>query len=277
MIVTVPRLTAVASPVLAPMVAIDWLLEPHVAELVTSTVDPVAVVSMAWNWAVSPTIVTNWVFGIIAIDNGPPCPPELPETMSVAAAETTPVNPLTLAVIVVVPAETPVAMPLALIIATPGALEVQVAEAVRSCEVEGCLFPWPKTPVAVNCTVWPAPMDCVVGDTEIETANGLVQPAIGSAKAIRRSSRGDKTRSCMVDLWSLQTALTLIEDRHCKLSLACMPSTIGHVISAPQSHEGVTFGLASRQSISASALTLNADVYMTMVTCAASQSPALPQ
>ena len=41
------------------MVAIDWLLEPQVAVLVTSTVAPVAVVSMAKNWAVSPTIVTN--------------------------------------------------------------------------------------------------------------------------------------------------------------------------------------------------------------------------
>ncbi len=41
------------------MVAIDGLLEPQVAVLVTSTVDPVAVVSMAWNWAVYPTVVTN--------------------------------------------------------------------------------------------------------------------------------------------------------------------------------------------------------------------------
>jgi hypothetical protein len=81
----------------------------------------------------------------------------------------------------------------------------------------------------------------------------------------------------MVDLWSLQTALTLIEDRHGRLSLACMPSTIGHVISAPQSHEGVTFGSASRQSISASALTSSADVNMTMVMCATAQSASLPQ
>jgi hypothetical protein len=116
-----------------------------------------------------------------------------------------------------------------------------------------------------------------VGDTEIETANGLVQPAIGSAIATKRSTRGDKTRSCMVDLWSLQTALTLSKDRHGRLSLACMPSTIGHVISAPQSHEGVTFGLASRQSISASALTLSADASVTLVMCAAAHSPAVPR
>ncbi len=57
--------------------------------------------------------------------------------MSVAEEETTPVNPLTLAVMVVVPAETPVATPLALIVATPGALEVHVAELVRSSVLEG--------------------------------------------------------------------------------------------------------------------------------------------
>ena len=80
----------------------------------------------------------------------------------------------------------------------------------------------------MNCAVWPAEIDCVVGDTEIETANGLVQPAIGSAIATKRSTRDEKTRSCMVDLWSLQTALTLMGYRRGILSLACMPSTIGH-------------------------------------------------
>jgi hypothetical protein len=77
------------------------------------------------------------VFGIIAIDDGVPVPVEPPDTMSVAVDEATPVNPLMLAVIVVVPAETPVATPLALIVATPGALEVHVAESVRSCVLEG--------------------------------------------------------------------------------------------------------------------------------------------
>jgi hypothetical protein len=111
-----------------------------------------------------------------------------------------------LAVIVVVPADTPVATPVALIVATAGTLDVQVAESVRSWVVEGWLFPWPKIPVAVNWAVWPAEIDCVVGETESETANGLVQPAIGSAIATKRSTRENRTRSCMVDLWSLQTA-----------------------------------------------------------------------
>ena len=118
--------------------AIDGLLEPQEAKLVTSTVAPVAVVSMAWNWAVYPTVVTSCVFGIIASDDGvPPPPPEFPVTVSAAEEETTPVNPLMLAVMVVDPAETPVATPVALIVATPGALEVHVTESVMSCWLEG--------------------------------------------------------------------------------------------------------------------------------------------
>jgi hypothetical protein len=74
---------------------------------------------------------------MIASDDGVPGPPELPDTVSDAVAETTPVNPLMLAVIVVVPDETPVAMPLALMVATLGALEVQVTEVVMSCWLEG--------------------------------------------------------------------------------------------------------------------------------------------
>ncbi len=117
-----------------------------------------------------------------------------------------------LAVIVVVPAETPVATPVGLMVATPGTLEVQVAGIgdVLCAWRDGCSRDR-RLPVAVNCAVWPTETDCDVGETEIETANGLVQPAIGSAIAMRRSSRGERTRSCMVDLRSLQTALTLIE------------------------------------------------------------------
>jgi hypothetical protein len=109
-----------------------------------------------------------------------------------------------------------------------------------------------------------------VGDTEIDTANGLVQPAIGSAiAAMRRSTRDEKTRSFMVDLWSLQTALVLITCRHGRLSLACMPLTIGHSNSTPQSHEGVTFYLASKQSIILPALAFAVVERTKMVTRAA--------
>jgi hypothetical protein len=48
----------------------------------------------------------------------------------------------------------------------------------------------------------------VLGLTTSESTCELVQPAIGNAIAMRRSTRDKKSRSCMVDLWSLQTALT---------------------------------------------------------------------
>jgi hypothetical protein len=47
------------------------------------------------------------------------------------------------AVIVVEPADTPVATPVALMVATAGTLDVQVTESVMSCELEGWLLPWP--------------------------------------------------------------------------------------------------------------------------------------
>jgi hypothetical protein len=74
---------------------------------------------------------------MIVIDDGVPVPPELPDTESVAVAETTPVNPLILAVMVVVPEERAVATPVELMVATAGELEVHVTESVRSCELEG--------------------------------------------------------------------------------------------------------------------------------------------
>jgi hypothetical protein len=60
-------------------------------------------------------------------------------------------NEEVLAVIVVVPKLTPVAMPAALMVATAGTLEAQVTELVMFW-VEG-FFALPKVPIAVNCTV----------------------------------------------------------------------------------------------------------------------------
>jgi hypothetical protein len=56
-----------------------------------------------------------------------------------------------LAVIVVVPAPTAVAIPAALMVATAGTLEVQVTELVMFW-VDG-FFALPNVPVAVNCAV----------------------------------------------------------------------------------------------------------------------------
>jgi hypothetical protein len=60
-------------------------------------------------------------------------------------------NPDALAVIVVVPAFTPVATPEVLMVATAGTLDVQVTELVTFC-VEG-LLALPYVPTAVNCAV----------------------------------------------------------------------------------------------------------------------------
>ena len=57
--------------------------------------------------------------------------------MRKADAETTPVNPLTLAVIVVVPRLVANCDASGITVATPGALDVQVAVSVRSCVEEG--------------------------------------------------------------------------------------------------------------------------------------------
>jgi hypothetical protein len=145
-IVTVPCPTAVANPVAAPIVAICWLLELQVAELVTSIVDPEEVVPIAMNWAVCVGTATDCEPGMTVNDTkvvpgGMVPPPGEPVTVRVAVAEVTPVNPLMVAVIVVVPADTPVATPEELMLAIPGTLEVQVTEFVMSCEVGGWFFP----------------------------------------------------------------------------------------------------------------------------------------
>jgi hypothetical protein len=62
-------------------------------------------------------------------------------------------NEEVLAVIVVVPKLTAVAMPAALIVATAGTLEVQATELVMFWVVG--FFALPKVPIAVNWAVWP--------------------------------------------------------------------------------------------------------------------------
>jgi hypothetical protein len=60
-------------------------------------------------------------------------------------------NEEVLAVIVVAPAPTAVAIPAALMVATAGTLEAQVTELVMFWVVG--FFALPKVPVAVNCAV----------------------------------------------------------------------------------------------------------------------------
>ena len=63
-----------------------------------------------------------------------------------------------------VPTATPVASPLAVIVADAGVAELQV-----TLEVRFCVVPLLKVPVAVNCCVSPAAMDGLAGVTAMET------------------------------------------------------------------------------------------------------------
>jgi hypothetical protein len=98
------------------------------------------------------------------------------------------VNPFAVAVMVVVPAATPVASPTGLTVATAVFDEVHVAP-----EVSAPVAPLLKVALAVNCWVAPAAMLAVVGETEtaVTVGAGVVvgdpQPvtdikAIGSAR-----------------------------------------------------------------------------------------------
>jgi hypothetical protein len=94
----------------------------------------------------------------------PAVPPPLePVTVTVALELTGPLNDVALAVIVVVPAPTAVAIPEAAMVATEGTLEVQVTELVMFCVERD--FALPNVPVAVNCAVWPTVSAWVAGVT----------------------------------------------------------------------------------------------------------------
>jgi len=165
-IVALPLPTAVASPVVVPIVAICVLLELQATWLVRFTVAPDEVVPMARNWVVCVGDATACEVGIIATDAivPPAVPPPLePVAVRVALEVTWPLNESVLAVIVVVPAPTAVATPAALIVATAGTLEVHVTELVMFCVV-GC-FALPNVPIAVNCAVCPTARDWLVGVT----------------------------------------------------------------------------------------------------------------
>ena len=124
--------------------------------MVRLTVAPVDVVPMAINCVVSLGTATDCEEGIMASEVTVPLAPVVPDdpvTVTVALAVMVPVYPFMLAVIVVVPAVSPVARPVELTDATEGTLEVHVAVSVSSDVVVGCPLPWPVVPVAVNCTV----------------------------------------------------------------------------------------------------------------------------
>ena len=123
-----PWPTAVARPVVAPMVAMAVLLELQATRLLTLTVAPDVVVPMAMNWLVWPGAETDCEPGMMAMETmlPPATPPPAEVTVMVALELMGPAYPAALAVMVVVPAPTAVARPDALTVATDGVAGDQV-------------------------------------------------------------------------------------------------------------------------------------------------------
>jgi hypothetical protein len=127
--VLVPELTPEASPP-AVMVATEGMLDSHVScdIPVMFSVTPLLKVPRAVYCPVCPEAETDWEPGMIVIEvKAPPAPTApVPVTVRRAVAETMPEKPVAVAVIVVTPADTPVATPEAFTVATAGVLEIQV-------------------------------------------------------------------------------------------------------------------------------------------------------
>jgi len=107
------------------------------------------------------------------------------------------VEPGMLAVIVVVPADTAVAIPVELMVAMPETLEVQVTRLVTSLEEAGC-WPWPMIPVAVNWAVCPAASDWLAGVIAMDPTSVLLQPVNGNAKAIKKMPRQERFNALLL-------------------------------------------------------------------------------
>jgi hypothetical protein len=192
--VVVPAPAAVAKPLDAPIVAICELLELHATRPAIFTVAPDEVVPIARNWLVVPGAERVCAPGIIAMEVTVPVAvvPLAPVTTKVALELTMPVYPDALAVMVVVPAPTPVANPEEVTVATVGTLDVQVTAPVTS-RVDGD-FALPKVPVAVNCAACPTATDCEVGDTCTASSAGLLpHPTTTSRQKIKEPARQART------------------------------------------------------------------------------------
>jgi hypothetical protein len=122
--VELPWPTPVARPPVE-MVATWTLLELQVTWLVRSSVVPEERVPIAMNWLVWPGEASDCEPGMMASETSVPVPlvPPVPVTVMVAEAV---IDPDMLAVIVELPADTAVANPVELTVATDGVLDDQV-------------------------------------------------------------------------------------------------------------------------------------------------------
>jgi hypothetical protein len=101
-----------------------------------------------------------------------------------------------LAVIVVVPAPTPVTTPAELTVATDVELEVHATVEVMFSVLAGWL-PWLIVPIAVSCAVLPVPKDTAAGDTVMESiCVDDPQPTKGNTRPTRSNALKHK-RPCI--------------------------------------------------------------------------------
>ena len=154
LILVVPWLTPCASPVAAPIVATPVVADAQVTELLITAVVASEYVPVATNCWFVPVAITG-LAGVTAM----PC--------RVAEVTVRTVEPLTnprLALMLLVPAASPVARPLEPIVAVAEVAEAQVTAAVRSrCE------PSEYVPVAVNCWFAPIAITGLAGATAMLT------------------------------------------------------------------------------------------------------------
>jgi len=128
--------------------------ELHVAPLVKFCVELSENVPVAVNCCFVPFAIEGFA-GVTAIDTS---------VAAVTVRVVEPVMPAETALIVLVPAATPVANPPAVIVATVVVTELHVAPLVKFCvELSE------KVPVAVNCSVVPFTIEGFAGVTAIDT------------------------------------------------------------------------------------------------------------
>src|SRR5512142_438018 len=154
-ILVVPVLTPVANPVFAPMVAMPVLDDCQVTLVVMSFVVPSANVPWAVNCTVRPMPTVCAGAEIVREVN----------REVVTVIEVVPVSEADCAVMVVLPAATAVARPLALTVATLVEEDAHVA-------VTFVVLPSSFTPTAVNCCVSPMAIVGLEGDTLIDVSFG---------------------------------------------------------------------------------------------------------
>ena len=160
---TTPAATAVAKPLLL-MVAMVVLLEVHVALLLMSWWVPSPKTAVAVYCCVvgpvSPLTEICALVGVIEIETSA-------ELVTVSVAE--PLTPAEVALMVAVPAVTPVANPVSLTVATP------VLEDVHTRLLRLDVLPSSFVPDAVNCTVEPFTTDAVEGATVMLCSLGFTK------------------------------------------------------------------------------------------------------